>query len=268
MSAVTHPGGPERPAPKRPAGSEFLWGMRLLARGFGMYAKYPKLLLLGLIPAFIAFVVLVAAFVVLIVYVDDIGRWITSWFADGWSSGARTAVRLLLEVAIVIGGLWLAVLTYTALTLVIGDPFYERISEQIEERLGGDADLLDLPWYRTLPRSISDSLRLIGLGLVLALPTLLIGLVPLVGQVVAPVVGALIGGWLLSIDLTGIPFNRRGIFLRERRQILRENRALALGFGVPVAVLALIPFANIIVVPAAIAGGTLLTRRVHGQSIE
>jgi CysZ protein len=268
VSAVTRPGGPERPVPQASAGSEFFWGLRLLARGFGMYAKYPKLLLLGLIPAFLAFVVLVAAYVVLIVFLDDLGRWITSWFADGWSSGARTGVRLLLEIAIAIGAVWLAVLTYTALTLVIGDPFYERISEKIEERLGGAANLLDLPWYRTLPRSLADSLRMIGLGIVLAVPTLLIGLIPVIGQVVAPVIGALIGGWLLSVDLTGIPFNRRGIFLRERRQILGQHRALALGFGVPVAVLALIPFANIVVIPAAIAGGTLLTRRVHGQPIE
>lgn len=257
MTAVT---------PRPTAGSEFRWGLRLLGRGFGMYAKYPRLLLLGLIPAAIAFVILLAAFLVLVVFLGDIGEGIAGWFAGGWSSGARNAVELVIEAAVVIGALWLSVLVYTALTLIIGDPFYERISAAIEHRLGA-GDYPDLPWYATLPRNAADSIRVIGTQLLLAIPVLLIGLVPFVGQILAPILGLLIGGWLLSVDLTGIPFNRRGVFLTERRRVLRQHRALALGFGIPVAALALVPFANIVVVPAAIAGGTLLTRCVHGQHI-
>jgi CysZ protein len=262
------PPNPAWPAPRPTAGAEFAAGVRLLGRGFGMYAKYPKLLLLGLIPALISFVLLVAAFVVLLVFLNDLGGWITSWFADGWSSDARNAVRLLIQAALVVGALWLGVVTYTAVTLIIGDPFYEKISERIEDRLGGAGDLPTLPWYRTLPRNAADSIRVIGTQLLLAVPVLLIGLVPFVGQVVAPILGLLIGGWLLSVDLTGIPFNRRGVYLAERRRWLRQHRALALGFGMPVAALSLIPFANILVIPAAIAGGTLLTRRLHGQPID
>jgi CysZ protein len=64
--------------------------------------------------------------------------------------------------------------------------------------------------------------------------------------------------------LTGIPFNRRGLRLRDRRRLLRANPALVLGFGVPVFVIFLIPFAAVLVIPAAVAGSTLLTRRVLG----
>jgi CysZ protein len=255
-------------SPPRSAFSEAGQGLRLLARGFGMYAKYPKLLVLGLIPAIISFLVLIAAFIALVVFLDDLGRWITSWFADDWSSGTRGGVRLLIEAAILIGSLWLAIITYTALTLVIGDPFYEKISERIENSLGGSGAGAELPWYRTLPRNIADSLRVVATQIVLAIPVLLLGLIPVVGQIAAPVVGALIGGWLICVDMTGIPFNRRGLFLRERRQLLRRHRALAMGFGVPIAVLMLIPFLNILVVPAGIAGATLLTRYLHGQPIE
>jgi CysZ protein len=267
VNAPTRP-GTGSPEPKRSAGAEFARGMRMLGRGFAMYVTHPRLLLLGLIPALIAFLVLLAAFVALIVFIDDIGTWVTSWFADDWSSGARTAFRLLFEVAVVIGAVWLAVLTYTALTLLIGDPFYEQISMKIDERLGGASGLRELPWYRTLPRNAVDSLRLVVLGIVLAVPTLLVGLIPLVGQVAAPILGLLIGGWLLSVELTGIPFNRRGLFLSKRRAVLRRHRSLAMGFGIPVAVLLLIPFANIVVVPAAIAGATLLTRYVQGDPID
>jgi CysZ protein len=260
-------GGAERPAPKRSAGTEFIWGLRLLGRGFAMYARYPGLFILGLVPALISFVVVIAALLVLIYFVDDLGSWITS-FANGWSSDAQKALRLLVDIAIVVGACWLALVTFTALTLIIGDPFYEKISEKVDERLGGAAGKFDLPWYRTLPRNAVDSIRVVVTEAVLAVPTFLIGLIPVVGQVAAPILGAGIGGWLLSVDLTGIPFNRRGIFLSERRRILRANRALAMGFGVPVALLLLIPFIGILVIPPAIAGGTLLTRRVLGQPID
>ncbi|GAA3381889.1 EI24 domain-containing protein [Cryptosporangium minutisporangium] len=253
--------------PVRPStGSQFFLGLRLLGRGFGMYGKYPGLLLLGLIPAVLAFLLLLAVFVVLLVFLGDLGDWISGWFADGWSTDGRNAARIVVQAAIVVGSLWLSVVTYTGVTLIIGDPFYEKISEKIERRLGA-GDYPDLPWYRTLPRNAIDSVRVIGTQLVLVIPVLLLGLVPFVGQVLAPLLGLLIGGWLLSVDLTGIPFNRRGIFLRERRRVLRQHRALALGFGLPIAAMALIPFANILVIPAAVAGGTLLTRYVHGEPI-
>ena len=254
------------PAAKK-AGTEFLWGVRILGRGFGMYAKSPRLLLLGMIPAVIALLVVAAALIVLWIFTGDLASWVTP-FADEWSDGVRRTLRAIVAVAIVLASVTIAALTYTALTLLIGDPFYEVISERVEDRLGGTPGALDLPWYKTFRRNLIDSLRLIGLGIAVSIPLFALGFVPVVGQTVVPVIDAIIGGWLLAVELTGIPFNRRGLYLTQRRQMLRANRPLALGFGIPVFLLLLIPFAAILVVPAAVAGSTLLARRVLGQSIE
>ena len=54
----------------------------------------------------------------------------------------------------------------------------------------------------------------------------------------------------------------------RRVLLLRANRPMALGFGVPVFLILLIPFAAIFVIPAAVAGGTLLTRRMLGLPID
>jgi CysZ protein len=40
-----------------------------------------------------------------------------------------------------------------------------------------------------------------------------------------------------------------------------------MGFGVAVFVCFLIPFGAVLVMPAAVAGATLLTRHVHGQPV-
>lgn len=232
-----------------------------------MYARNPRLVLLGLIPAFISGLLFVAAFVTLIYFVSDLAELFT-WFADDWSEGLRDAVQFLAAIGILgLGGL-IGVLTFTAVTLLIGDPFYEKISERIEERLGGVPGEVEVPWWRSLRRSIWDSLRLIGLSLLIGIPLFILSLVPVIGQTVIPVIGALIGGWFLALELVGVAFYRRGLRLPDRRRVLRANRALALGFGVSVFCCFLIPLGAVLIMPAAVAGGTLLARKVLGLPID
>ena len=108
-------------------------------RGIGMYARKPRLMLLGVLPALLSFVVLIAAFVALAFFVDDAARFMTPW-ADGWASGVRETLRFVVTIAII--GVWLvlSVLLFTALTLLVGQPFYEKISKRVEDsarRCGG-----------------------------------------------------------------------------------------------------------------------------------
>ena len=116
-------------------------------------------------------------------------------------------------------------------------------------------------------RSIGEAIRLAVFSAAVAVLVFLLGLIPVIGQVGAAVLGGLVGGWALAVELTGIPFARRGVRLRERRRMLRRYRWLSLGFGVAVFVCFLIPFGAILVMPAAVAGATLLTRRVYGQPV-
>jgi CysZ protein len=249
------------------AGSEFVTGLRLLGRGFRRYGANPRLLLLGAIPALITFALFAVAWVFLLIYIDEIASALT-WFADDWSDGWRKAVEFGAGAGVLVIAALLSALTFTALTLLIGDPFYEVISERIEEGLGGTPGAVNHPWYRAMWPNLVDSVRLITLGIVLAIPLFLLGFVPIVGQTVVPVLNAIVGGWLITVELTGIPFNRRGLRLRERRKILRANRSMALGFGIPVFLVLLLPIVAIIVVPAAVSGATLMTRRLLGLNID
>ena len=82
-----------------------------------------------------------------------------------------------------------------------------------------------------------------------------------------PVLGAIVGGGLLALELTGSALLPARQALAERRQVLRRNRTLALGFGVSVFVVFLIPLGAILFMPAAVVGAALLTRRCLGQPI-
>jgi CysZ protein len=245
---------------------DFFTGAGLLGRGLHLMLRLPRLLGLGLLPALIAGVLYSAALVVLIIFLPDLTRAMT-WFAADWANGWRDLFRVLGGIALVGIALTLGILTFTAVTLAVGDPFYERISERVEHRYGGVPDQVEVPFWAGLRRSLVDSLRLIGLSIVVGIPLFLLGFVPVVGQTVAPVVGAVVGGWLLALELTGAPFQRRGQRLRDRRRVLRANRAMTLGFGVAVFLCFLIPLGAILLMPAAVAGATLLSRRVLRQPI-
>jgi CysZ protein len=77
-----------------------------------------------------------------------------------------------------------------------------------------------------------------------------------------------VAGWILAVELTGVPFQRRGQRLRDRRAALRGHRPMALGFGAAVFVCFLIPLGAVLLMPAAVAGGTLLSRRALGLPID
>ncbi|MFJ8580446.1 EI24 domain-containing protein [Micromonospora sp. NPDC093277] len=249
------------------AARRFLSGVGLLLRGIGLYVRSPGLMLLGVVPALISGALFAAAFAALVYFVDDLAALVTP-FADDWPTTWRGLVRVVAGLALLgLGGL-LGVLTFTAVTLVIGDPFYEKISERVEDRLGGTPGAVEVPFWASLRRSLADSLRLVAVSVLVGVPLFAAGFIPVVGQTVVPVIGAAVGGWFLALELVGAPFYRRGMGLAQRRSLLRADRPTTLGFGVAVFVCFLIPLGAVLVMPAAVAGATLLARRSLGQSIE
>lgn len=118
---------------------EFAAGIRTLLRGFGLWRTRPGLMVLGLIPAIIALILLAAALVPLIISLPSVSTWLTP-FAEGWIEPWRGLLRSAVSFVIVAAALALASVVFSALTLTIGDPFYQRIWHAVEVDLG-DAPL-------------------------------------------------------------------------------------------------------------------------------
>jgi CysZ protein len=239
---------------------EFLAGVGLLGRGLGLIARRRRLLVTGALPPLLTSVVFTAVLIVLLTELDRLVGWLTP-FADGWSSGSATVVRALIGLALVAGAALLMVITFSALTLALGGPIYDKISEFVDEELGAPARPVDEPVLRSLGRGLRQSLTLVAVSVLVGLVLLLAGFVPVVGQTLVPVVSAIFGGWMLSIELVGSAFERRGLLrLSDRRSALRSRRARVLGFSVPTFLLLAVPFAAVVVFPVATAAGTILAR--------
>ncbi|WP_081916155.1 EI24 domain-containing protein [Saccharothrix sp. NRRL B-16314] len=245
---------------------DFSTGVGLLGQGFGLVFRSPKLLLIGAIPALLTTVLLIGGAVALAAYIDDIAAWATP-FADDWNEAVRAATRFAAGFSIIGAFIAIGLLLFTAITLIIGGPFYEHIAETVEDtHLGGVPEADQASWAKSAAVGIRDAVMLVGLAILCAIPLFAAGFIPVIGQTVVPVIAVCVNATLLGIELTGIPFTRRGLKLRVRRQVLRKRRAVTLGFAVPTYLLCLIPLAALVVLPAAMAGGTVLAHRLlHDQ---
>ncbi|MGH3648344.1 MAG: EI24 domain-containing protein [Micromonosporaceae bacterium] len=240
---------------------EFMAGARMFGAGFGIMRRNARLWLLGTVPAVIAAALVTGLIVLAFVWVGDLVAWATP-FADDWSGSGRQSLRVAISLLLVAALIGVGVITFTALTLLIGGPFYEYIAEKIEDQLGEQVPDYQTSWTRMFVRGLRDSILLVSISVLCTLPLFCMGFIPLVGQTVIPVVAVSVGGWILALELVGVPFHRRGLRLGDRHRALKTRRARTLGFGVPAYLLCAVPFAAIVVMPAAVAGGTLLARSV------
>jgi CysZ protein len=236
---------------------DFVKGIGLFGRGVGIMLRRPRLLLIGALPAVVTALLLLGGMVALIYWIGDVSEFVTP-FADGWSESLRTAVRVAVGVALVAAALVIGVVSFSALTMIIGGPFYEHIAEEVEDDLGGPPVAVDLSWGRLLWLGIRDGVRLVTRSVVFTIPPTIAGFVPVLGQTVVPVVLVLVTAWFLTLELVAVPFYRRGMDLTARREVMARRRTLAVGFGAPAALLCAVPLLAILVMPVAFAGGVLV----------
>lgn len=240
--------------------SALLSGLGLLVTGTGLVLRRARLFGLGMIPPLITSVLFVVLFVTASWLSQRIAVWLTP-FAEGWS-GVETLRTVVTILVVAISGL-LLVLLFTATTLALGAPLYDRISEEIDAHAGSYPAAPAEGALRALWSTVVHLVKVVAITLPVGAAFLLIGLIPVVGGVLTAVGSALFGGWMIALELIGSPAGRRGIrTLGQRHQLLRRNPWLALGFGVPTFLLLSVPVLSLLVFPIAAAAGTLLTRRL------
>jgi len=236
-------------------------GVGHLARGFGMWRRRPRLMLLGMLPALLVFLVLFGLWLVLLWQVDDLVGWGTP-FADDWSTTPRTVLRVGLMLALLAATGVMAAVVFVGLTLAVGDPFYERIWRETELMLGGPVPDRGPGFWR----STADSVAFGGLVAACGALVLVVGFLPVVGPVLGPVVGLVLSGRLLAAELLTRPLEARGLDRDARRELIRRSRGGVVGFGVATQLFFLVPLGAIVVMPAAVVGSTTLARDLLGRA--
>ncbi len=213
--------------------------------GFGILLRTPRLWPLAVLPVVLA-VLLTSLGAVLGIFL--IPR-VESHFA--LAPGTRPVwielpASLLLWTAVVGSGVFLGL----GVALLLAAPALEQLSRRVEARVRGSV----VDSSRGLVWELAQSLRG-GLYFPLAAPgVFLLGLIPLLG----PFLSALWGGRAVAFQMTDPALTRRGRGFKERWRWHREWLPESQGFGLAGMVGLLVPFANLLLAPALVAGGTLL----------
>jgi CysZ protein len=153
---------------------------------------------------------------------------------------------LLLWTAVVGAGVFLGL----GVALLLATPALEQLSRQVEARVRGTS----VDSQRGLVWELAQSLRG-GFYFLLAAPgVFLLGLIPIVG----PLLSVLWGGRAVAYQMTDPALTRRGLSFKSRWRWHREWLPESQGFGLAGMVGLLVPFANLLLGPALVAGGTLL----------
>ncbi len=111
-------------------------------------------------------------------------------------------------------------------------------------------------------RALALGLTDVVLGLTLAIAVyalmLIVGLVPIIGTLVAAAVSYTFSALVIAQELIGLPMARRFVRYGGRWQFVMRHRGLAFGFGAMTFVLLLVPLLGFFALAGATVGATLL----------
>ena len=158
-----------------------------------------------------------------------------------------------------IGGLMTGYVS-TLIVLMLTSPFHALLAEKVEEAITGEpvpaldgiaAALLEVP------RALFRELRKVLYYVPMAVGVLILTIVPLFNAF-APLAWFLLGAWMMSLQFVDYPMDNHRLAFRDVRDACAARRLSTIGFGGIVAFFTGLPLLNLIVIPAAVIGATLL----------
>lgn len=177
---------------------------------------------------------------------SEIGRLITG---DGYLAWLRSLLDVVGGIAIVFVLGW----SFAWLFLILTSPFQDFISADVEREMRGVAGPEPAGLTGFLRSILQSAVQAVVFSLI-TLAFLLVGLIPVLG----PVLLFTWTAFALGYSFIAIPSGRMAHRISERLAFARKHRGAVMGLGVVVAGAALLPVANVILMPLFVIGGTVL----------
>jgi len=231
-------------------GERFIRGLTAPWRGVALLRGHRELWSYAVAPVLITSVLLFVAFFATLWCAGPFTRWLAPGLVRWWLLFliARSAMLLLL-------GLLFGT-TSMMLSALLCLPIHDALSARIEALKG----VLPAPlsFREALPTSIAHSVA--GFSLWILLESLLfpVQLIPMVGALIELVLGFGLTAFFLAHQLMDGPMSRRQLSFAEKLHWLWANLGYVLGLGTMGTLMIAVPLLNVVGLPIAIVGGTLL----------
>ncbi|MGL5007229.1 MAG: sulfate transporter CysZ [Plesiomonas sp.] len=149
---------------------------------------------------------------------------------------------------------------FSTLANIIASPFNGLLAEQLEARLTGESPPVTgvMTLVRDVPRILKRELRKLVYYLPKVTALLLVSLIPVIGQTLAPLLWLLLTAWMLAVQYSDYPFDNHKIPFTVMRDTLKQRRITSLTFGGLISFCTMIPLLNLVIMPVAVCGATAM----------
>lgn len=235
-------------------------------KGLGYLMNNPRLLLYVIIPFSITLTVYALVFYFMFRFGDEVMEWVTGtilWtpsqdegILGAISNWLWEAARWLIVGMLYIASIILALLIFTTTANLIASPFYDILSEKIEEKLTGK----NLPPFN-LKAFIRHSIKLVLtmakrylLLIILIIFSLVLQFIPVFGSLASFFIAA----FFAMDEYFDYPFGRYEVPVATRYKFFLKNFFHILGFGAAAVGFLLIPLVGLIVIPGNVVYATMV----------
>ena len=227
--------------------------MQTFFHGFGFIVSRPSVWPYAAVPM-IATCVLTIALAVL-------GIWGAHAALDSLSGALDNAIGhvgyVATEVIVYVVIVGTAVLLASSLAQPLSGPALDAIVRE-QEKAFGRAPAEGAPFFESVVRSIKITLMTLAMGVpifvVLSIVELLFPPAIVITFPLKLVASSLLAAW----NLLDYPFSLRRMDFGARVDFYRANLSSCFGFGLPVAIIALVPLVGLLMLPVGVAGATRL----------
>lgn len=224
----------------------FFEGLRLV--------RQPGLRQYVIVPIIINAIVLVSLLSYGISQYDLLLRVVIDWLPE-WLQFLSWLVGLIAAIVLIALGIY----CFSIVANIIASPFNAVLSVKIEERLVPGLEHPTSNPLFVITRAIGREIRKLLYFLPRFFGLLVLSFIPGVNAI-APFARVSFGAWVMAIQYCDYAADNNQISFDELKRRLGQNRMQACLFGVLVYILIAIPVLNLVLIPVAVAGGTVFSQ--------
>jgi CysZ protein len=156
------------------------------------------------------------------------------------------------------------------LTRILASPLYDRLSARVEAMVLGRPWSDEAGWTGValdVWMGIAHSVLAVALYLALSCPLLLLHLIPFAGSLAYSGLGGALASFFIARETLDYSLSRRRFSFTGKLRLLWTHLAAVEGLGLASLIFLWVPFVNLLSMPAAVIGGTLLYCQLEQEGL-
>ncbi|MBV71133.1 MAG: hypothetical protein CMH52_07250 [Myxococcales bacterium] len=231
----------------------FFAGPIAILRSLFLLLRHPVLLRRALLPAITTLIVVAVSLYVAVGYRSNLLAWL-------WPGMAGSSV---VSGVFGVSAALLALFIAPWLVMLVGLPLCGPLAETADELLGGRA--VDLGIFRSIKNTIMTTGAVLLVGLSVSIALFMLGLIPGIGLVSAPIALFFWTPLVFAFDLFDISLSRRELDFTRRRRFLIENLGYSISVGLTGMLCVAVPIVNLLGLPLAVLSAVIVVRDLEDK---